>query len=322
MKGKAPGQYHCDGISLPEFFEMFPDDAAAEQWFIESRWPGGVRCPACNSDNIQHRATRKPQPFRCRSCRNDFSVKTGTVMQSSNLQMQAWALAVYLLTTGIKGTASMKLHRDLRVTQKTAWHLAHRIRESWDDQAGAQYFDGPVELDEAYFGGKEGNKHASKRQRQGRGTVGKTAVAGAKDRETNQISAAVVPETTKRELQAFAFDRIAEEADVFTDETGAYHGMPNRTSVNHGVGEFVRGQASTNGLESFWSMMKRGYYGTYHRMSPAHLQRYVNEFAGRHNQRPYDTEVQMRMVVQGMERKRLRYKDLKVGRGVSSRRAT
>ena len=237
MKGKAPGQYHHDGISLPEFFEMFPDDTAAEQWFVESRWPGGVRCPACNSDNIQHRATRKPQPFRCRSCRNDFSVKTGTVMQSSNLQMQTWALAVYLLTTGIKGTASMKLHRDLRVTQKTAWHLAHRIRESWDDQAGAQCFEGPVEFDEAYFGGKEGNKHASKREHRGRGTVGKTAVAGAKDRESNQISAAVVPETTKRELQAFAFDRITEEADVFTDETGF---LP-RHAESH-VGQSRRGR--------------------------------------------------------------------------------
>ena len=111
---------------------------------------------------------------------------------------------------------------------------------------------------------------------------------------------------------------------MFTDEAKAkaYDGMPNRRSVNHGVGEYVRAQAHTNGLESFWSMMKRGYYGIYHRMSPAHLQRYVNEFAGRHNQRGCDTEVQMRLVVQGMEGKRLRYKDLKVGRGVRGRRAT
>lgn len=143
---------------------------------------------------------------------------------------------------------------------------------------------------------------------------GKTPVAAVKDRESNQVSAAVVAGTTKRELETFARDRIAQEADVYSDESAAYKGLPNHESVNHGVGEYVRQQAHTNGLESFWAMMKRGYYGTYHRMSPAHLQRYVNEFAGRHNQRGCDTAVQMRLVVQLMEGKRLRYKDLKVGR--------
>ena len=310
MKGKAPGQYYRDGITLPQFFKLFPDDNTAEQWFIDSRWPAGVACTACGARNIQERPTRKPQPFRCRDCRNDFSVKTGTVMQGSNLGMQAWALAVYLLTTGIKGTSSMKLHRDLGVTQKTAWHLAHRIREAWEYQAGEQSFEGPVELDESYFGGKERNKHRSKRTYRGRGTAGKAVVVGARDQSTKQISAAVVSSTTKQELQEFTLDRVAQEADVYTDESSSYQGLPN-----HGVGEYGKGQAHTNGLESFWSMMRRGYYGTYHRMSPAHLQRYVNEFAGRHNQRPYDTEVQMRMVVQGMERKRLRYRDLAVGRG-------
>ena len=169
-------------------------------------------------------------------------------------------------------------------------------------------------MDEAYFGGKERNKHASKRQHRGRGTAGKAIVAGARDHASGQISAAVVPDTTKRELQAFATDRVAQEADVFTDESSSYQGLPNHTSVNHGVGEYVKSQAHTNGLESFWSLMKRGYYGTYHRMSPAHLQRYVNEFAGRHNERGCDTEIQMRMCVQFMEGKRLRYKDFAVGR--------
>ena len=139
---------------------MFLTDQAAEEWVITIRWPNGVRCPVCDSDNVQPRPTRKPQPFGCRSCRKDFSVKTGTVMQSSNLGLRKWAFAVYLMTTGIKGTSSMKLRRDLGITQKTAWHLGHRIREAFNDHQGV--FSGPLEIDETFIGGKEGNKHAKK----------------------------------------------------------------------------------------------------------------------------------------------------------------
>ena len=216
---------------------------------------------------------------------------------------------MYLMSTNLKGVSSMKLHRDLGITQKSAWYMAHRIRETWREDR--DQFAGPVEVDETYIGGKEKNKHADKKLHAGRGTVGKTAVAGAKDRATNEISAAVVTGTSKRELHGFARDRIAQEADVFTDDLKSYEGLPQHTAVRHSVGEYVRQQAHTNGMESFWSMLKRGYYGTYHRMSPKHLQRYVNEFAGRHNQRCADTIVQMTMMAQGMIGRRLRYEDLK-----------
>ena len=309
---KGPGKYYRQGMSLMDLFDKFPDNKTAEQWFVDARWPAGVRCPKCNSNNVQERASRKPQPYRCRSCRKDFSVKTGSAMQSSNLGFRVWVVAVYLVATGLKGTSSMKMHRDLDISQKSAWHLAHRIRENWGDQHGL--FDGPVELDEAFFGGLEKNKHAKDRRNAGRGTVGKAAVAGARDQATGQISAAVVPGTGKADLHGFAAARVADGADVFTDEHGGYAGLRNRHTVRHGVGEYVNEQAHINGMESFWSMMKRGYHGTYHRMSPAHLQRYVSEFAGRHNQRSCDTEVQMLMMAQGMVGKRLRYKDLAVGR--------
>ena len=149
---KAPGKYYRKGLSLVEAMKMFPDDKTAEQWFIKKRWHDGVNCPHCHSEHVRHDVKHPTMPYRCRKCYKFFSVKTGTIMQSSNLGYQAWALAMYLLTVGIKGTSSMKLHRDLNVTQKTAWHLAHRIRESWNDK-GSKKFSGPVEVDETYFGG-------------------------------------------------------------------------------------------------------------------------------------------------------------------------
>ena len=309
---KAPGRYYREGLTLKELFDLFPDDDAAERWFIRNRWPGGIICVHCGSDEVHETCSHPKMAHRCRKCHRFFSVKHGTAMESSKLGYQDWAIALYILATGIKGTNSMKVHRDLGITQKTAWHLAHRIRQCFADHP--DLFEGPVELDEAYFGGLEANKHADKKLRAGRGTVGKTAVAGARDQETGRISAAVVPSTGKATLREFAEQRVAPDATVYTDDHGGYTEMPNRHTVRHSVGEYVSDQAHVNGMESFWAMMKRGYMGTYHRMSPAHLQRYVDEFAGRHNQRNHDTVVQMRMMHHGLIGKRLRYKDLAVGR--------
>lgn len=308
-KQSAPGKYYRQGIGLPELFQMFPDDATAEEWFITNRWPDGLRCAHCASPNAGREGNHPQMPFHCRDCRKFFSVKTGTVMQSSKLGYQKWALAIYILTTSIKGTSSMKLHRDLGVTQKTAWHLAHRIRQCWKEQTAA--FFGPVEADETYIGGKEGNKHASKKLRAGRGTVGKTAVVGVKDRRTNRVNAAVVETTDAPTLQGFVESRTKATAKVYTDEASAYTGLARAHEVvKHSVGEYVRAMAHTNGVESFWSLLKRGYIGIYHHFSRKHLHRYISEFEGRHNQRPQDTLKQMVLMATGMEGKRLRYADL------------
>ena len=314
MAQNAPGKHHRKGISLIEIMRKFPDDATAEAWFIQQRWPEGAHCPHCGSLNVQHPIRHKSMTHRCREkeCAKRFSVRTGTAMQASNLGYQIWAIAFYLVATNLKGLSSMKLHRDLEITQKSAWHLAHRIRESWADGQAAP-FAGPVEIDETYIGGKRRNMSRAKRKDlTGRGAVGKAAVAGAKDRASNRVSARTVRGTDTETLQGFVRETAKPGASVFTDDAAAYRGMGGfkHESVNHSAGKYVRQQAHTNGIESFGAMLKRGYQGTFHHFSVKHLDRYVIEFAGRHNDREADTADIMAHMARGMVGKRLRYQDL------------
>ena len=324
MAHKAPGKSHRKGISLIEIMRQFPDDVTAEAWFIERRWPHGIACPHCGSVNVQTGAKHKTMPFRCREkeCASRFSAKTGTVMEGSKLGFQVWMVATFLLSTNLKSVSSMKLHRDLNINQRSAWFLAHRLRVALAEKGGL--FSGPVEADETYIGGKRKNMSNAKRKElagTGRGAVGKAAVVGVKDRETNAVRAKHVERTDMPTLATFVARQTKPGALLYTDEAAAYKPLRlffRHRAVNHGVGEYVRGQAHTNGMESFWSMLKRGHQGTFHKMSPKHLDRYVQEFAGRHNLRDADTIDIMAAIADGGVGKRLRYRELIADNGLDS----
>ena len=319
---KGPGKNNRIGMTLKQLFELFPTEEAAEAWFAKLLWNDEPFCPHCGSYNVQAGIKHPQMTHRCRDCpkRRMFTLKTGTVMAGSPLSYRTWALAIYLVTTNLKGVASMKLHRELGICQKSAWFLAHRLREAWKAPQKLK-FSGPVEVDETFIGGFRKNMSLKKRKEM-KGTgphSGKVIVAGVKDRETNRVSAAVIQDTTYDALQAFIDERVKRTATVYTDDFNGYLGLKNpHETVNHSAHEYVRDGIGTQGIESAWSMMKRGHKGTYHKMSPKHMDRYVSEFSGRHNIREMHTLSQMALVVFRLENKRLKYKDLTADNGLSS----
>ncbi len=266
MAKKALGKAHREGITLVQLMDMFPDEAAATAWFASVIWPDGERhCGKCGSLNTREVPNAKPMPYWCTDCRSYFSVRTGTPIARSNVPLRKWAIAIYLCLTSLKSVSSMKLSRDIGVKQSTAWLMLHRIRQAWADDSD-EPFDGPVEVDETYVGGKRRNMSNSKRKElagTGRGAVGKTAVVGMKDRDANQVRAEVITETDSETLQDFVENNAEEDAKVFTDDAAAYKGVEREhEAVRHSVSEYVKGIAHTNGVQSFWAMLKRVHGGT------------------------------------------------------------
>ena len=308
-----------EGLTILQLFEMFPDESKATEWFERMLWPDGRCCGHCGSIRTKEVPNAKPMPYWCSDCRKYFSVRTGTPLAHSNVKLRKWVFAIYLEITSLKSVSSKKMGRDIGVRQPTAWFMLHRIREAWAKGDNGGPFDGPVEVDETYFGGKRKNMSSKKRsQLEGRGPVGKVAVAGIKDRASNRVSAKVVPNTQSETMADFIMEHVEPGARVYTDDALTYHTLPNHETVKHSVGEYVRGKAHTNGVESFWSMLKRAHTGVFHKISPKHLNRYVQEFAGKHNLRRLDTLAQMRVVVRLLAGKRLSYRDLIADNGLSS----
>ena len=281
----APPKIGRKGIGFIEAAERFGDDESAQEWIISERWPDGVKCPSCGSDGPNSSAAVRFGDGGCKSrrdCGKNFTVKTDTIMHDSKLPVWKWCIAVYLYSTNLKGISAKKLRRELGIgSYKNAWHMAHRIRRAMDMDENS--FLGPVEVDEVYIGGKERNKHEWQRLNAGRGAVGKTPVVALKDRETNKVVARVVEKTDQPTLTGFVSEYTEPATEVFTDEFAGYNRLPrSHKIIRHSAKEFVRGEVHTNGIESWFSMLKRGYVGVYHNYSVKHLPRYIAEAVGRH----------------------------------------
>ncbi|MCY4096629.1 MAG: IS1595 family transposase [Gammaproteobacteria bacterium] len=219
-------------------------------------------------------------------------MKTNSVMHRSPLSCRIWLGAVYLMLTSLKGVASTKLARDLGISQKSAWHLGHRLRAAFANGQDRLLL-GPIEVDETYIGGKAKNQHDAQRDGK-RGVGGKYPVVGILDWASGEVRAEAVDDTKKDELQGYLEENVRYDATVYSDEMGSYDDLPQpHEAVQHSTGEYVRGDVHTNSLESFWSMLKRGYVGIYHRFSQQHLDRYVKEYAKRRSMRELDTIDQM-----------------------------
>lgn len=275
--------------NLMQLFRAFPDEQAAINHLTSIRWMNGKFCPLCgNADEKRIGTLTGTNTHKCYACRKRFSIKVGTIFQDTKLPLRTWYAAIWMITNHPKGIASTTLARDLGITQKTAWFVLHRLRHA----ARTNSFNGPlsgsVEVDETFVGGRETNKHASKKLNKGRGSVGKTVVLGMVQRD-GEIRAGVVPNIQRATLQGVIRTHVETGSNLYTDELSSYRGLGDdyvHHTTSHLAGRYViDGHNHTNTIESVWALLKRQIIGVHHWISPKHLDRYIGEMTYRLNNR-------------------------------------
>lgn len=304
-------------ISTFQLFALFPDEETART-YLESRiWPNGPVCPDCHTQASITK--RKAGYYRCNVCapKLDFTVRTGTVMERSHVPLHKWLYSMYLVMTARKGISSLQLAKEIGITQKSAWFVLGRLREACGGNfpGDDDKLSGTVEVDECFVGGLEGNKHEADKLKSGRGAVGKAIVFGMRERG-GRTHAKVVTDTTIETLQNEIHGAVEPGTQIYSDEHGGYSDLDGlffkHETVNHGAGEYVRGNAHVNGMESVWAVLKRGLHGTFHHASKKHLHRYVDEFTFRLNEGNVrnHTTARLNSFVAASVGKRLTYKRL------------
>jgi len=303
----------------------FADPDVCVDFVAAMRWPDGVTCPHCAGKRVSYLSTRRIWKCMAKACHKQFSVKTFSVFEDSPIPLDKWLTAVWMIVNCKNGVSSWEIHRDLGVTQKTAWFMLHRIRfalkaGSWEKMGGGES-GGPVEVDETFVGGKVANMHRKaviKRNIRRTGGSDKTAVMGLLDRSSRQVRAKVVPNVKREVLQNEILANVEKKSKVYTDGHVGYDHLAAKDyiheTVNH-VEEYVRGQVHTQGIENFWSLLKRGLKGTYVAVEPFHLDAYVDEQVFRYNNRatrdnPLTDLDRFAFAVSQIAGKRLTYKEL------------
>ena len=279
----SPSPNHVNGDDAGDlnafiFFDRFPNEQTAIDYLEKERWPDGVICPHCNSDYTSPIKSRNRHS--CNNCRKQFSVRTGAIFENSHIPLRKWIYAMYLFHTARKGISSAQISRELSISQKSAWFMMHRLREAMEPDF--DLLKGEIEIDKAWIGGLEKNKHSDKKLHSNWPT-GKQIVLGFRERD-GRIIIRPIPSNVQEVLEADILFVVEEGAAIFTDEHNGYNNLSKwyeHEFINHGSGEYVRDNVTTNGIESVWAIVKRGHKGIYHQWSQKHGGRYLNEVAYR-----------------------------------------